>query len=98
MVLDGKRVFIDKTRAIVSSIEYHSIIGDFSEGLAIAYYYDNGVLVYKGFIDKTGKEVISLNKYSSSYNFSEGLARVAISDYYGDYYYGFIDKTGTIVK
>ena len=87
--------YIDKSGKVVIKPQFVWAY-DFSEGLAAAGIYENGVQKY-GYIDKTGTWVIQ-PQFSMANAFSEGLAAVCTGGATpNDMRWGFIDKTGKIV-
>jgi hypothetical protein len=71
-------VFIDAAGRFVAPSNYFSL-GDFSEGLAVAWLMDQRKY---GYTDHTGKLVIPA-KFDSASGFSDGLAAVKLGDRYG---------------
>jgi hypothetical protein len=87
--------YIDKSGKVVIKPQFVWAY-DFSEGLAAAGIYENGVQKY-GYIDKTGTWVIQ-PQFIEADAFSEGLAAVCTGGTTrNDLRWGFIDKTGKVV-
>jgi len=84
--------FIDKTGNMVMTFNNYEYdyVGNFSEGLAIAWLNQK-----MGFIDKTGELIIPM-EYNKTNDFSEGLAHVSKTVDHSSKY-GYIDKKGEVI-
>lgn len=88
--LNGRKVFIDATGAVVVAPEDFEPINGFTDGLARGNI-TSGSSHTKGYIDKTGRLAIGDLGVSGACDFSEGLACVQGAKW------GFIDTTGRYV-